>query len=134
MEPLEGARELIEDLNGRGKAVVLASSAKPDEIEHYLELLDARDLVDGWTTAADVEETKPQPDLVTRPWRRRAPSDAVLVGDSTWDIESAKRAGIETIAVLTGGFGEDELRDTGAVQVYRSIEELREDLDNTALA
>ena len=113
--------------------MILASSAKPDEIEHYLDLLDARDLADGWTTAEDVEATKPEPDLVEAALEKAGTRDAVLVGDSTWDIEAAERAGIEAVAVLTGGFGEDELRETGAVQVYRSIEELRKDLDNTPL-
>ncbi|MDQ3587898.1 MAG: HAD family hydrolase [Actinomycetota bacterium] len=133
VEPLTGSRELIEDLTGRDMEVILASSAKPDEIEHYLDLLDARDLADGWTTAEDVQATKPQPDLVEAALEKAGTHDAVLVGDSTWDIEAAERAGIETVAVLTGGFGEDELRETGAVQVYRSIEELRKDLDNTPL-
>ena len=64
VEPLEGARELIEDLKRAGSHVVLASSAKPDEVEHYLDLLDARDLADAWTTSGDVERTKPEPDLV----------------------------------------------------------------------
>ena len=134
VEPLAGARELIEDLKSRDKAVVLASSAKPDEIDHYLDLLDAREVIDDWTTAADVEATKPEPDLVEAALEKAGSTDAVLVGDSTWDIESAKRAGIETVAVLTGGFGEDELRETGAVQVYRSIEELRQDLEGSPLA
>lgn len=133
VEPLHGARELIEDLKGRDLAVILASSAKPDEIEHYLDLLDARDLADGWTTAEDVQATKPEPDLVEAALEKAGTRDAVLVGDSTWDIEAAQRAGIEAVAVLTGGFGEDELRETGAVQVYRSIDELRKDLDNTPL-
>jgi len=134
VEPLAGARELIEDLKARDKAVVLASSAKPDEVEHYLDLLDARELTDGWTTAGDVDATKPEPDLVEAALEKADTDDAVLVGDSTWDIESAKRAGIETVAVLTGGFGEDELRQTGAAQVHRSIEELRQDLDGSPLA
>jgi HAD superfamily hydrolase (TIGR01509 family) len=134
VEPLAGARELIEDLKSRDKAVVLASSAKPDEVDHYLDLLDARDLIDDWTTAGDVEATKPEPDLVQAALDKAGSGDGVLVGDSTWDIESAERAGIETVAVLTGGFGEDELRETGAVQVYRSIEELRQDLDGSPLA
>ena len=64
VEPFDGARELIEDLRRGGHAVVLASSAKRDEVEHYLDLLDARDLADDWTTSADVEQTKPEPDLV----------------------------------------------------------------------
>ena len=134
VEPLEGARGLIEDLSGRGHPVVLASSAKAEEVEHYLDLLDARELADGWTTSADVEATKPEPDLVRAAIDKAGGGDAVMVGDSTWDCEAAKRAGIETVAVLTGGFSEAELRDAGAVAVYQSIEELRESLDETPLA
>ena len=69
VEPLRGARALMEDLRDRGRQVVLASSAKADEVDHYLDLLDARSLADSWTTAADVEQTKPAPDLVRPPWR-----------------------------------------------------------------
>jgi len=134
VEPLEGARELIEDLRQRGHAVVLASSAKPHEVDHYLDLLDARELVDSWTTSGDVEATKPEPDLVVAAVEKAGGGDAVMVGDSTWDCEAAKRAGLDTIAVLTGGFSAAELRDAGALVVYSSIVELRESLDETALA
>jgi beta-phosphoglucomutase-like phosphatase (HAD superfamily) len=65
VETMSGSRELIEDLKRRGHAVVLASSAKADEVDHYLDLLDARELADAWTTSADVEATKPAPDLVS---------------------------------------------------------------------
>jgi HAD superfamily hydrolase (TIGR01549 family) len=133
VEPLEGARELIADLNERGHAVVLASSAKEDEVEHYLDLLDARELADGWTTSADVEATKPEPDLVKAAVEKAGGGDAVMVGDTTWDCEAAGRAGVETVAVLTGGFSEAELRDAGAVAVYQSIQDLREALDETPL-
>ncbi len=133
VEPLEGARGLIEDLKGQGHAVVLASSAKEDEVEHYLGLLDARELADGWTTSADVEATKPEPDLVRAAVEKAGGGDAVMVGDTTWDCEAAGRAGVETVAVLTGGFSEAELRDAGAVAVYRSIQELRESLGETPL-
>jgi HAD superfamily hydrolase (TIGR01509 family) len=129
VEPLDGARDLIEDLKRRGHDVVLASSAKPDEVDHYLDLLDARDLADGWTTSGDVEATKPEPDLVKAAVDKAGADDAVMVGDSTWDCEAAGRAGLTTVAVLTGGFSEDELRDAGAVAVYRSIVELRNSLD-----
>ena len=135
VEPLHGARELIEDLKERGHAVVLASSAKEDEVEHYLDLLDARELADGWTTSADVEATKPQPDLVRSAIDKAGAEDgAVMVGDSTFDCEAATRAGIETVAVLTGGFSEQELLDAGAVCVFHSIEDLRRLLDSTPLA
>jgi HAD superfamily hydrolase (TIGR01549 family) len=133
VEPLEGARGLIEDLKGQGHAVVLASSAKEDEVEHYLGLLDARELADGWTTSADVEATKPEPDLVQAAVEKAGGGDAVMVGDTTWDCEAAGRAGVETVAVLTGGFSEAELRDAGAVAVYQSIQDLRESLDETPL-
>src|SRR5882757_9684201 len=61
---MEGSRELIEDLRERDNLVVLASSAKEWEVEHYIELLDAAEIVDAWTTSADVESTKPEPDLI----------------------------------------------------------------------
>jgi HAD superfamily hydrolase (TIGR01509 family) len=134
VEPLKGSRELIEDLKERGHAVVLASSAKEEEVDHYLDLLDARDLADDWTTSADVEATKPEPDLVSAAMEKAGNDDAVMVGDTTWDCEAAKRAGIQTVTVLTGGFSEAERRDAGAVAVFHSIEELRKALDDTPLA
>jgi HAD superfamily hydrolase (TIGR01509 family) len=134
VEPLEGARALIEDLKESGHAVVLASSAKRHEVEHYLDLLDARELADDWTTSDDVEATKPEPDLVVAAVEKAGGGEAVMVGDSTWDCEAAKRAGVDTIAVLTGGFSESELRDAGALAVYSSIKDLRESLDETPLA
>jgi HAD superfamily hydrolase (TIGR01509 family) len=134
VEPLDGARDLIEDLKRRGHAVVLASSAKAHEVEHYLDLLDARELANGWTTSADVKATKPEPDLVVAAVEKAGGGDAVMVGDSTWDCEAAKRAGLDTIAVLTGGFSKAELLEAGAVAVYSSIQDLRDSLDETPLA
>jgi HAD superfamily hydrolase (TIGR01509 family) len=133
VEPLEGARELITDLRESGHAVVLASSAKAQEVDHYLDLLDARSLVDGWTTSADVERTKPEPDLVAAAVEKAGGGKAVMVGDSTWDCESAKRAGLATVGVLMGGFSEQELLDAGAKCVFHSLVELRENLGDTAL-
>jgi HAD superfamily hydrolase (TIGR01509 family) len=134
VEPLEGATDLIRELKDRDQAVVLASSAKPEELDHYLDLLDARELADDWTTSADVEATKPEPDLVHAAVEKAGSAHgAVMVGDSTWDCEAAGRAGVETVAVLTGGFSEQELRDAGAVAVYHSIEALRRSLDETPL-
>jgi HAD superfamily hydrolase (TIGR01509 family) len=133
VEPLAGARDLIVDLKESGHRVVLASSAKPEEVDHYLDLLDARDLADDWTSAGDVKRTKPAPDLVQTAIERIGGGPAVMVGDSTWDCEAARRAGVETVAVLTGGFSEDELRAAGAIAVFGSIVELRERLRDTPL-
>ena len=133
VEPFEGSRELIDALKARGHTVVLASSAKANEVEHYLDLLDAREAADGCTTSADVEATKPEPDLVVAAVEKAGADEAVMVGDTTWDCEAAKRAGVETIAVLTGGFSAQELADAGAIAVFESIAELRERLGETPL-
>jgi len=125
VEPMEGARELIERLRDAGASVILASSAKQEEVDHYLDLLEARELIDDWTTSDDVESTKPEPDLVLAALDKAGGDDpAVMVGDSVWDVKAAKAAGVPTMAVLTGGFSEAELRDAGASQVVESIAEL----------
>ncbi len=134
VEPLPGARELIVELKDRGHTVVLASSAKATEVDHYIDLLDARELVDGWTSSADVEATKPQPDVVEVALEKVGGGEAVLVGDSVYDCESATRAGVEALGVVTGGFGESELREAGAVAVFNSLEDLQRELDTTPLA
>jgi HAD superfamily hydrolase (TIGR01509 family) len=134
VRPLAGARELLEDLKDRGHALVLASSAKQHEVDHYLDLLDARELADAWTTSADVERTKPEPDLVAAAVERAGGGPAVMLGDSTWDCEAAKRAGIATIGVLTGGFSDQELQAAGAVCVFERLEDLRVRLDRTPFA
>jgi HAD superfamily hydrolase (TIGR01509 family) len=127
VRPLDDARRLIETLKERGHTVVLASSAKADEIDHYLDLLDA------WTTSADVESTKPEPDLVHAALEQAGGGPAVMVGDSTWDCIAADRAGVKTVGVLTGGFSDRDLRDAGAVAVYETLAELIDSLDVTPL-
>jgi HAD superfamily hydrolase (TIGR01549 family) len=133
VRPLQGSRELIEELKEAGHRIVLASSAKPDEVDHYLDLLDARDLADAWTTSGDVERTKPEPDLVNSALEKVGGGPAVMVGDSVYDCEAAKNAGVETIAVLTGGFSDSELLKAGARIVFDSIVELRRCLSWTPL-
>jgi HAD superfamily hydrolase (TIGR01549 family) len=133
VDPLEGARELIVDLKDRGGRVVLASSAKPDELDHYLDLLDARELADAWTGSGDVTTTKPAPDLIEAARAKVGGGPAVMVGDSLWDCRAAAAAGVPMIGVLTGGFSEAQLREAGAEQVFESIEELRGALTDTPL-
>ena len=136
VQPMSGSRELIEQLKSRGHTVVLASSAKEDEVDHYLDLLDARELADAWTTSADVESTKPAPDLVSAALERvgGSPDDAVMIGDTPWDVEAAAKAGVPTVAVRTGGFAVSELEEAGAKAVFESVAELCQKLDETALS
>jgi HAD superfamily hydrolase (TIGR01509 family) len=133
VECLPGARELVTGLKERGHAIVLASSAKADEVDHYLDLLDVREIVDGWTTSADVESTKPEPDLVAAAHRKLGDGAAVMIGDSTWDIEAATRAGLDTIGLVTGGFAEGELLAAGAAAVFENPETLLAGLDHSPL-
>jgi HAD superfamily hydrolase (TIGR01509 family) len=133
VRPLEGARELVQDLRSGDRAVVLASSAKPDEVDHYLDLLEVRELATGWTDSGDVERTKPEPDLVQAAIEKAGGGPAVMVGDSTWDCIAAERAGIPMVAVLTGGFSEEELREAGAEHIFGSLPDLRTGIGATPL-
>ena len=133
VEPIEGAREFLETLSARGNPIVLASSAKESEVEHYIDLLDARELADAWTTSADVQSTKPDADLIASALRKVETLSAVMVGDTIWDVEAAARAELKTVAVLTGGFSEAELRAAGAVDVFESVAALRDGLEATPL-
>jgi HAD superfamily hydrolase (TIGR01549 family) len=131
VQPFADARKLMTTLRERGHRLVLASSAKRDEVDYYLDLLEARGLADAWTSSADVDATKPEPDLVVAAVAKAGGGEAVLVGDSTFDCEAAARAGVPAVTILTGGFSAAELRDAGAVEVFESIGELCEHLDDT---
>ena len=85
-----------------------------------------RRCVTGWTTSADVERTKPQPDLVEVALQKARTREAVMVGDSIWDVEAAKRAGVATVGVISGGSSPNELTAAGAGEVLESVAELHE--------
>jgi HAD superfamily hydrolase (TIGR01549 family) len=131
--PLEGARELIDELRRRGRRVILASSSGREDLEHFVDLLEVRDVVDGWTTKDDVERAKPEPDVVHAALDKACAREAAMLGDSRWDVEAAAKAGLETVCVITGGWSKQELRDHGAVAVFESLVALREGLDRTPL-
>ena len=123
VEPMAGATELVRGLcEDEALSVVLASSAREEEVDHYLDLLEARDLVDAWTTSADVERTKPAADLVHAALDKSpVEGSALMVGDSVWDVKAASAAEVPTLAVLTGGFSEAELREAGAIDVVEEL-------------
>jgi HAD superfamily hydrolase (TIGR01549 family) len=131
--PFEGAHELLVELRDRDHPIVFASSAKQEETEHYVELVGAGDLIEAATSSADVDTTKPAPDIVVTALEKARELSAVMVGDSPWDVDAAARAEVKTIAVLTGGFCEAELRDAGAVNVFESLPALIDHLDATPL-
>jgi HAD superfamily hydrolase (TIGR01549 family) len=133
VEPMKGAHELLHDLKLAGHVVILASSAEEKEAERYIQLLDATEFVDGYTTSADVKQSKPEPDIVHAAIDKAGGGAAVMIGDSTWDCKAATRAQLPSIGVLTGGFSEQELTEAGATIVFDSVERLREHLKTTNL-
>jgi HAD superfamily hydrolase (TIGR01509 family) len=134
VRPYPDARRFLERLRELGLLVALASSAKQDEIDRYLDVLDARALCEAWTSSSDVEQTKPHPDLLEAAIAKVGAEPAFLIGDSVWDCESAARIDLPTIALLTGGFGADELRTAGAVAVFDDLASLEGELATSRAA
>ena len=127
--PLPGAKELVASLAERGYQTWLVTSAKPEELEQYLEQLETEGRISGIVNSSDVENSKPAPDVFELALEMAGASadETVAVGDAIWDIQAADGAGIRTVAVLTGGaFSEQELREAGAVEVYRNCAALLE--------
>jgi phosphoglycolate phosphatase-like HAD superfamily hydrolase len=130
--PLPHARELLEELGRRRVKVVLASSGKPEHTRRWIEMLDADEPereVDDVTTAGDAE-TKPDPELIDKAVDAVDGDTALVVGDSVWDAEAARRRGARMVGLLTGGFGRDELEEAGATVVCENLAELVERLDD----
>ncbi|OXM54987.1 HAD family hydrolase [Amycolatopsis alba] len=137
MSLLPGARDLLLAIKERGHRLVLASSGQQRHVDVYLDKLDARDIVDDWTTSADVDASKPAPDLLHTALRKIGASPgapAVMIGDSVWDVEAARKAGMPAIVVRSGGFGDDELLEAGAAALYDTPADLTKALEQTPLA
>jgi HAD superfamily hydrolase (TIGR01509 family) len=131
-----GAADLLRRLHDSGLAVVLATSAPDDELDVLLQKLDADDAIDAQTTADDIKESKPAAEVFLTAMKTASidPEWAVAVGDSVWDIQAARAAGIGCIAVETGGFSEHELSEAGALHVYRDVKELLDQLRTSPIA
>jgi HAD superfamily hydrolase (TIGR01549 family) len=128
VRPVQGAHELLRSLRDLGLVLVLASSGRAEHVERYVQLLRAAELLAAWTTSQDAPRTKPAPDLLEVARERSGESEAVVVGDSTWDVLSARRLGLRCYGVLTGGFGREELLMAGAVDVVERLAELERPL------
>jgi HAD superfamily hydrolase (TIGR01509 family) len=130
VRPFPGARSFAVELRDAGLSVVLATSSPADEVDIIVDLLDLGDVVTAITTADDVAEAKPAPDVFLTALCAGAvdPSRAVVVGDSIWDVRAAIDAGLGTIGVESGGFSRHELAEEGAREVYRDVDQLRRQL------
>jgi len=132
---LPGVRELLEAVDKLGLQIVLATSAPEDELSVLREVLASDDLVSAVTTSNDVDTAKPQPDIVHVALERAGvdATDAVFVGDTVWGVEACERAGVPTIAVLSGGVSRGELETAGAQAVFDNPRDLCAHLDSTAI-
>lgn len=136
IKPFAAARDLLLKVKDSGRQVVLASSASSDELDHYLELLDAREIVSVSTTSDDVEKTKPAPDIFATALKKLSPIDAndvILVGDTPYDIAAAAKCGIAAVGVRSGKFSDETLRNAGAVALYDDVAAALADFENSPL-
>jgi HAD superfamily hydrolase (TIGR01549 family) len=124
VRPLPGAVELVTWCKNNGFPVAIASSAQEQHLMQFLDLLEIRGVIDDWTSASDVETTKPAPDIFRVALSKIGMSDAITVGDSIWDCIAARDAGLISIGLLSGGTSAAELRDAGAAAVYEDAAEL----------
>lgn len=133
--PLPGAPELLRACADRGLDVVLASSASKGELSALTSVLDADDAITEATSSADADAGKPAPDILQAALAQTglAADRVVFVGDAVWDGEAAKRAGVTFVGLTCGGTPESELRDIGAVEVWRDPAQLKEHFADSAL-
>lgn len=136
LQILPGARELLQRIAGAGLAVVLATSAPEGELAYLRDLLDVEDIVSVVTSGDDAQVAKPQPEIVQVALKRAGvdPGNAVLIGDSVWDMKASRAAGVVCIGVRSGGIGEDELRAAGAEAVYEDPADIIEHLTESPIS
>ncbi len=126
VQPFPKVRELMERIRQDGKRIALASSGNESEIEQYVKLAEIGGLIETQTTKTDVSHSKPAPDIFLRAidLLHVSPSEAIVVGDTPYDIQAAKKLEVPTVALLCGGFAEDELRASGAVAIFKDPADL----------
>ena len=134
LKPFPGAREILRHA-AAGQKVVLASSASGEELDHHAELLDAKSLVTATTSKDDVEHSKPCPDIFAKALEKSGcvkPEDAIVVGDTPYDIQAAAMIGVPAIGLRSGGFSDEQLKD--AVAIYDDVAALLADYANSPLS
>ena len=128
---LPGAADLARAVKERGATVVLATSGKPDDVEVLRRTLGADEWIDAAVNSSEVESSKPEPDIFAQALEVAGsrPEDALVIGDTVWDVKAAAACGVPCVAVTCGGISEAELRDAGAVDVRRDPADLVARLD-----
>ena len=136
VKPFPDARALLERVKQSGRTIILASSAKKDEVEHYVRLLEAEDLIDAVTSIDDVDASKPEPDVFEAALDKAGigPDAAIVVGDTIYDVDAARRVGIATVAVTSGPYDRAQLKDAGALAVFVDVGDLLAGFERSPLS
>jgi HAD superfamily hydrolase (TIGR01509 family) len=130
-------RELFEKIRADGKKILLASSAKADELEHYEKIAGITDLIEPSTSSADADRSKPHPDIIQAALGKLGdpdPSSVLYIGDTPWDAMASNKAGVKTIGLLCGGFAESDLKKAGCIAIFSSPADLLAKYDQSPLA
>jgi HAD superfamily hydrolase (TIGR01509 family) len=135
LNPLPGAADLLRACHARELTVVLASSAKEEELNALRSVLDADDAIDAATSSSDAEEGKPEPDIVMVALEKSGlePERAVFVGDAVWDGYATEQAGVRFVGLTCGGTPAAELRRAGAVEVWADPQDLLDNIRESIL-
>lgn len=130
LQSAPGARQLVQELQDRGLQCIVASSAKQDELDVLLKSARVDDLLSEATTSDDAEHSKPDPDIVHVALERigAEPSETIMIGDTPYDIQAARQAGVKCIALRCGGWNDDGLKE--AVAIYDNPADLLAHLDD----
>jgi HAD superfamily hydrolase (TIGR01549 family) len=133
--PFKESHELLARLKESGRKLAAGSSAKKDELDVYIGLLDAKELFDVVTSADDADKAKPHPDIFEAALNKlgELPQDVVVVGDSPYDAEAASKAHIESVGFLCGGFPRDWLLQAGVAEIYEGPSDLLQKLDDSVI-
>lgn len=137
IKPFPGVRGLFERIKADGKKIALASSANADELEEYKKIANIVDLIEEETSADDAEHSKPYPDIFEAALKKLKninADEAIIIGDTAYDIQAAKAANVKSIGVLTGGWTKSELLRTGTTEVYKDVAQILEDYKDSPLA
>lgn len=137
VRPFPKVRDLFERLRADGKAIVLASCGKAEEVRRYMDIARIADLIDAWTSSDEVERSKPYGDIFAAALGKAAPAraeEAIVIGDTPYDAQAAGKVGLRTIGVLCGGFPEADLRAAGSSAIFRDPADLLARYEQSPLA
>lgn len=128
------AQKLLDHMRARGLKLAVASSAKPDELRALLQIVGAADLIEEKSSSKDAKNSKPDPDImhVTMEKIGLPADEVVMLGDTPYDIESARKVGVGTIALRCGGWQDRDL--AGALAIYTDAADLLSHYDTSPLA